>query len=159
YAIEFTMIAREKKIELPRQLGPSRPAEFKPPLDKWVKDTLMPRLTKEEKEELRRAEGRWPEYPRKLMELSRKYELDIPGMKLPGPKDFWDRAWAALPEVPDHVLRDFVLMELSPEERAALLVPAEDPQANRDRLREAYFKKKPEMLQKQRQIDSRALSH
>jgi hypothetical protein len=159
FAIEFTMIAREKKIELPRQLGPSRPAEFKPSLEKWVKDTLMPKLAKDEKEGLRRAEGRWPEYPRKLMELSRKNGLDIPGLSLPGPKDFWDRARAALPEVPDHVLRDFVLTELSPEERAELLAPGEDSQANRDRLREAYFKKKPEMLQKQRQIDLRALSH
>jgi hypothetical protein len=159
FAIEFTAVAREKKIELPKQLGPSRPGEFKPPLDKWVNDTLMPKLADKEKEELRRAEGRWPEYPKKLMELSRKYESDIPGMKLPGPKDFWDKARAALPEVPDHVLRDFVLMELSPEERAELLIPAEDPEANRERIREAYFKKKPELLKKQRQIDSRALSH
>jgi hypothetical protein len=159
FAIEFTKIAREKKIELPRQLGPSRPAEFKPALDRWLKDTLLPKLTKEEKEALRRAEGQWPEYPRKLKELAHKHELAIPGQSLPGPKEFWDKARTALPEVPDHVLRDFVLMELSQEERDELLKPGDDPQADRDRLREAYFKKKPEMLQKQRQIDSRALSH
>jgi hypothetical protein len=159
FAIAFTEIAREKKIELPRQLGPSRPGEFKPPLGPWLRDALLPKLSPKERDELRRAEGHWPDYPKKLLELARKYKLDVPGMKLPGPKEFWDKARAALPEVPDHVLRDFVVMELSPEERHELQVTADDPEASRERIREAYFKKKPEQLKKQRQIDVKAMSY
>jgi hypothetical protein len=159
FAIAFTEVAREKKIDLPRQLGPSRPGEFRPPLGPWLRDSLMPKLSQKEKEEFHKAEGRWPDYPKKLLELARKYKVDIPGMKLPGSKEFWDKARAALPEVPDHVLRDFVVMELSPEERHELQMTPDDPEASRERIREAYFKKKPELLKKQRQIDVKALNY
>jgi hypothetical protein len=40
---------------------------------------------------LEEAQGRWPDYPRTVMELARKYKLAVPGWTLPGPAQFWDR--------------------------------------------------------------------
>jgi hypothetical protein len=51
-------------------------------------------LSPAEKEELKKAEGKWPDYPKTLLKLARKHNLTLPGMTLPGPKELWDRARA-----------------------------------------------------------------
>lgn len=45
----------------------------------FVKDVLRPLLTEEEKERLKSAEGKWPRYPRILVELADKHPISIPG--------------------------------------------------------------------------------
>ena len=47
-------------------------------------------LTESEKTNLAREEGKWPEYPRTLLELARKHRLGVPGMTLPGPRGWWE---------------------------------------------------------------------
>jgi hypothetical protein len=71
-------------------------------------------------------------------------------MSLPGPRDLWDSARLALPEVPGHLLRDFALAELSAEDRARLGLSVADPEASRERLKKAYFKRKPRELERLR---------
>jgi hypothetical protein len=51
-------------------------------------------LTKPEAERLHNAEGKWPEYPRLLLELARRHDLVVPGMSLPGPRGLWQQARA-----------------------------------------------------------------
>jgi hypothetical protein len=148
YAVEFTKIARERKVVLPRQLGPSRPEEFAPPVQKFIKDRLIANVfTKDEAAKLAAEEGKWPEYPKLLLQLTRSHRLVIPGMAVPANPEFWQAMKTALPDVPDRVLRDFALTELSAEERAELNLSLGDP-SSRDRLTQTYFKRHPDQLER-----------
>lgn len=157
FAAEFTAIARQRDIKLPRQLGPSKPAEFAPPVAAFIERALTPKLTAKEKDDLKAAEGRWPDYPRLLLELARKHNLDVPLMRLPGPKALWDAARADLPDVPDRTLREFALTELSREERTSLGLSDADP-AGRERLKQEFFKKNPRELQRLRKLDRQSMT-
>jgi hypothetical protein len=89
-------------------LGASRPDEFPPDVRKFLNETLLPRLSPAESRDLaQNVEGRWPDYPRRLVWLARKYHLVIPRMSLPGPPEMWEAARVAQ-------------QELAPEERAAI---------------------------------------
>ena len=81
----------------------------------------------------------------------------IPGMSLPGPRELWSnaRAAAALPDVPDRFLAQFAKTELTKEERAALHLGAADPTEKWEILKEEYFKRHPEELQRLRRLDRR----
>lgn len=61
----------------------------------YVRDYLMPMLTKEERQRLESAEGRWPDYPRTLVELADRHPPALPGPV--GPKSF--------KELPEEILR------------------------------------------------------
>jgi hypothetical protein len=95
FAIEFTYIARKNGTSLPRQLGPCHPRQFDLPIAEFIDKKLIPALTNKEKDELKAAEGRWPEYQKTLLELSKKHGLEIPLMRLPGPRELWDSARAS----------------------------------------------------------------
>lgn len=98
YAIVFTEVARERKVELPRQLGPSRPEEFSAVVQQFLREKLLPKLTDGEKAELEKARGSWPEYPRVLLRLATQYGLPVPGMAPPGPPEFWAGMRSTPPE-------------------------------------------------------------
>jgi hypothetical protein len=76
-----------KKELVPRSLpGPSHLENYAPSVQKFCKDELFPRLTAIQKDRLHKAEGHWPAYPKLLLRLSAG---KMPGMRLPGPPDFW----------------------------------------------------------------------
>jgi len=113
YAIALTEFARQHRIMLPEPLGPTSKADLPPDLRAFVDEKLEPALRKaaeknERAEQARRdlarlqdAEGKWPDYPKAVMELSRQYKLVVPGWMLPGKSEIWDRLrgrwrhWAA----------------------------------------------------------------
>lgn len=93
YAIAVTEFARKRSVELPVQLGPSRPEEFDPPIPEVI-DRLMRALNRQRSEDRNRlqdAEGQWPEYPRLIYELAQREGIEIPGVTLPGDSTKWDR--------------------------------------------------------------------
>jgi hypothetical protein len=92
FASEFSLLARKNGIALPRQLGPCHPKQFDGRVGQFIERTLQPKLTDDEKTELKAAEGKWPEYPRLILDLSKKHGLDVPLMRLPGPRELWDQA-------------------------------------------------------------------
>ncbi len=153
FALAVHEAARAKGLTLPQPLGPCKPGQF-PGLVPFLRDKLGPALTADEQKRLAAAEGHWPDYPRALLELSRQHSLQMPGASLPGPQAVWDAARNALPELPDRVLRDFALYDLTAEERAELRLTPADPQG-RERLRQEYFKRYPDELQRLRQLDLR----
>jgi hypothetical protein len=73
------------------------PNEFPAPVQAFLKDKLLPALTPAERQRLRKAEGRWPQYPRLVLELARQHHLAVPGVRLPGPRELWEQARAAGP--------------------------------------------------------------
>src|SRR5262249_7061682 len=58
---------------------PARLEEFPAEVRSFVQETLLPMLSREERDRLQQAEGRWPHYPRTLVELSDKHPILLPG--------------------------------------------------------------------------------
>jgi hypothetical protein len=79
----------EQRKALP-SLGASRPREFPPNIQKFIDTTLRNKLRHPEWRKLRETEGRWPEYPKRLLELAHKHNLEVPDMSLPGSIEGWD---------------------------------------------------------------------
>jgi hypothetical protein len=94
YAIAVTRVIRAHG-PMPRELGPSRPEEFPPAVQQFLKEQLLPKLKDKEKQRLASADGHWPEYPREVVHLARDHNLRVPGLVLPGPRGYWDRLRAA----------------------------------------------------------------
>jgi hypothetical protein len=109
-------------------------------------------LSDEEKERLKNAseKGRWPTLAHALLDLSEEHHLD-----LPGPPELWADARAALPDVPDKILREFRRNELSPEARAKLKAAGDDLTEQREIVKQEYFKKYPNQLPRFRRLERR----
>lgn len=92
YALAVVEFVRVNKLgPLPKPLGPSRPAEFPASVSQFIEKQLVPVLKDEEMTVLKKAEGRWPWYPRQVLAIARKHGLSVPGMGLPGPREVWNR--------------------------------------------------------------------
>jgi hypothetical protein len=61
-----------------KQPLPARLADFKPNVQTLVNEYLWPMLSKEEKERLKKAEGRWPAYPQALVEIADQHPFALP---------------------------------------------------------------------------------
>jgi hypothetical protein len=88
FALAFVeVVPAGQRYNLP-PLGAARPSDFSPEVQAVI-DKLR-QLSPPEGEELHKAEGHWPRYPRLLLELARKHHLAVPGMTLPGPRELWE---------------------------------------------------------------------
>jgi hypothetical protein len=88
FALAFVDLVPEPQRRNLPPLGAARPAEFSVEVQKVIEK--LPQAGKADAERLRKLEGRWPEYPRLLLELARKHNLHLPGMSLPGPREWWE---------------------------------------------------------------------
>ncbi|CAN5131142.1 hypothetical protein BH10PLA2_BH10PLA2_09810 [soil metagenome] len=162
YAETVVAVAGRRYVELPGPLGECRDSEFAVPLRDFVKNELLPVLKPEERTSLQKQEGKWPAYPRTLLQLARNHGLQVPGMGLPWPKDVWEsfRRKSAtkhdfLPDVADRVLLDFADKELAAEERAALPSMSLSHPYSREEWKRAYFVRHPEILKQLKRQDIR----
>jgi hypothetical protein len=90
FALEFTRAWKlNKRVALP-PLGASRPKELGSAVDAFLAKKLTPALSPAEAQALKNLEGKWPDYPLKLLELAHKHRLPVPGMSLPWPDELWD---------------------------------------------------------------------
>jgi hypothetical protein len=96
FAVQVTKEYRERRGPLPDELGPCRPNDFAPPVQRFLSDELLPRLNPKEKQRLSAAEGQWPEYPREVVVLARRHDLPVPGLVPPGPRGYWEKLRAAV---------------------------------------------------------------
>jgi hypothetical protein len=71
-------------------LGPVKASEFTAEIRKFVEGELFKLLTEADRRNLVKEEGKWPEYPRELIRLSRLHNLCMPGVMLPGSPQKWD---------------------------------------------------------------------
>jgi hypothetical protein len=95
FACAVATYAHAKSVRLPHELWASRPKEMSRPMQVFLDDkgSFMGQLTREERDQLSAAEGKWPEYPLKIRELARRYGYRPPWQSLPdiGDKsDIWD---------------------------------------------------------------------
>lgn len=96
FAVELTKYCQRHKLTLPMPLGDCRKDEMPPEVVQYLDKVLEPQLRKSEMGRvdltaLNKAQGTWPDYPRLIVEFSKKYKLSIPGWTLPGSPQVWDR--------------------------------------------------------------------
>jgi hypothetical protein len=96
FALMVDVEHRSKKGTLPN-LGPARPGEFNATVEAFAREQLVPKLTPKQVAELKNLEGRWPEYPRKLVELCTLCDLSMPGVMLPGAPSLWKQYYRYAP--------------------------------------------------------------
>ena len=89
FALEIHKLDPNNKEKLP-PLGPCKPGDFTDELDVFLKDQLLPKLTKGERDKLDAQLGKWPEYPRMMLDLARAKNLGVPGATLPGEPKRWN---------------------------------------------------------------------
>ncbi|MBI2807425.1 MAG: hypothetical protein HYX68_20780 [Planctomycetes bacterium] len=76
---EKWLIARRFWRELDtRQVMPCRLGDYHPRVREYVEKFLMPSLSAQERKELAAAEGLWPDYPRKLVEIASQRPSALP---------------------------------------------------------------------------------
>jgi hypothetical protein len=83
WALLFHSLLTARQQSRMPSLGASRPSEFPREVADFLRDKLEPKLTSDEKQHLHAAEGKWPEYPKRLLQLAEKHKLEVPGMSLP----------------------------------------------------------------------------
>jgi hypothetical protein len=154
-------VRKMPNYHLPNELWASSYQSLLTPMREYVDKTLRPVLTSDEKLDLIRAEGKWPDYPKLIQQLATDHHLAPPPWQtaVPGPRERWDGYRAlktadllGLPELSRRELRDFALYELDAQERAGLNLSPDDP-GSWLRLRESYFQRKRDELLKHRRLD------
>jgi hypothetical protein len=154
FALAVSDLMKQEK-RTPPPLGASRPAEFDEAIQTFLKEKLELGLTTDELTKLHGAEGHWPDYPLRLLELAHKNNQIVPGMSLPGPRELWNSA--RLPYVARITLKDFARTELTDEERANLQRASDDQAEYFETLKSIYFSRYPEELKRLQRAEQRAL--
>ena len=91
YARAVTAAAHQQKLALPVVLLPARPDEMPADVRDFINKTLTPRVKPADLEKLKHAEGKWPDYPKLVLELAKQNRLSVPGSTLPGPPEGWSK--------------------------------------------------------------------
>jgi len=86
FAFALERALRESKLPCP-ELGLCRLDQYPLPVQEFVRSQLAEHLP-----ELRTLEGKWPQFPDRLLELAKSKGLVIPGLMLPGPAKMWYEA-------------------------------------------------------------------
>jgi hypothetical protein len=76
---ERASLSRTADAPPPLKPRPTRLVDFPPDVQDFVKDTLMPMLSEEEKQRLQSLTGTWPFYVHTLVDLSSKHPIALPG--------------------------------------------------------------------------------
>lgn len=103
FGIELTKYCQKSGLKLPMPLGDCKKDQMPPEVVQYLDKTLEPLLKKSEAgradlDALNKAQGNWPEYPRMILDLAKKYKQQpVPGWTLPGPPQAWDRLRTAKP--------------------------------------------------------------
>jgi hypothetical protein len=92
FAIELTRYCQRHGVTDLPPLGDCRESD----MPQEVKDALKRlreqlKRQKEPLDQLRALEGKWPDYPLKVVELCRKHQVPLVGWTLPGPQAPWDK--------------------------------------------------------------------
>ena len=138
YALAVAEKMRRSGKKIP-PLGASRPDEFPTAVKSYLRETFLPSLSAGVGQ-LAHARGALAGLSEALLELARLKRQVIPGMSLPGPRDLWEAAYAEASDVPAHLLYDFAMNELTPQDRAGLKLTPADLHGSVAKLKAMYLK-------------------
>ncbi len=120
FALAVTDFAARRSITMPNELWPSRLRDLSPPVQRFLREKLLPSLDGGEKKLLRDKEGKWPEYPQTIQELAVRHYLKVPWLTLPGRSEEWDayrfKRQSAIERVPQGAPADRVALPRIPTE-------------------------------------------
>lgn len=88
FALSLATVLKEQKAPT-AFLGPSQLNQLPKNWRFLVEKQLLPKLDLEGKDFLRRAEGKWPDYPRNLIDMMVIRGVPLPEGGLPGPMAIW----------------------------------------------------------------------
>ena len=91
YALSIVEGMRNAGITDIPALGPSTPNEMSPEIESFLNKKLLPQLSEKEKKSLKSAQGRWPDFPKQLIDECIRHDVSLPGVMLPGPPSDWER--------------------------------------------------------------------
>jgi hypothetical protein len=143
---------------IPFELWPAGPRDLSGPVGQFLVRKLRPVLNNEQKQRLKASLGKWPDFPLALQELAKEHRLQVPWLTLPPPRDLWDlyrrkpQGKDNLPPLSRQTLRLFAQVELTAKDRADLGLTAFD-RTSWKRLREEYFRRKPEEAKRLQQAE------
>jgi hypothetical protein len=86
FALALERACRDQKMPCP-ELGLCRLEQYPTRTQDFIRTQFAEHLP-----ELRKLEGKWPQYPERLLELARTKGVAIPGLMLPGPPKMWQEA-------------------------------------------------------------------
>jgi hypothetical protein len=96
FALELADYCQKNNLKLPVPLGDCHKSQMPAEVVQFLEKSLQPQLqrTDQGRAELKAlddAQGKWPDYPRMILELAKRHKLSVPGWMLPGPAQVWDR--------------------------------------------------------------------
>jgi len=101
FAVEVTAYCTRHDLSVP-PLGDCRkdamPPEVVQVLGKWERELKKTEAGRADLKALDEDQGKWPDYPRRIVDLARKHKQPLPGWTLPTPPNqpqFWERLRAA----------------------------------------------------------------
>jgi len=97
FALEVTDTCRKNNITHD-PLGPCRPGAFTEPVNLFLVDLQQKKLADQERLQLKKDEGKWPEYPHAMIRLAGDHNLPVPGVTLPGPPWEWQKYYSLKPK-------------------------------------------------------------
>src|SRR4029079_13454540 len=88
FAVEVTAYAKKHHLSIP-PLGDCRkdrmPPEVIQTVEKWEKELKKSDAGRADLKALDEAQGKWPDYPRLIVEVARKHRQPVPGWPVPAP--------------------------------------------------------------------------
>lgn len=97
FAVEVAAHCKSKDLSIP-PLGDCRkdsmPPEVIQVMEKWERELKKTDAGRADLKALEEAQGKWPDYPRLIVDLARKHKQPLPGWALPTPPNqpqFWER--------------------------------------------------------------------
>lgn len=94
FVLEVADSLRKNGRTVPEALGPCKPEDFKQPVQQFLTESLFPKLSAADREALKKLEGKFPDYPRQVVEMAAKNDESIPGVMLPGKPSLWARHYS-----------------------------------------------------------------
>ncbi len=96
FALALHKYCETKKLKLPVPLGDCRKDQMPDDIREYLTKVLEPHLNRNDMRKklltnLQSLEGKWPEYPKTIMELAKSEKLPIPGWSLPLGPTVWER--------------------------------------------------------------------
>jgi hypothetical protein len=96
FAAAVAAFAEAKNLRMPYELWASKPSEMSPPMQVFLdeKGPFKEHLLAAERDQLKAAEGKWPEYPLLVRDLARQTGFTPPWQTLPdigGKREVWEK--------------------------------------------------------------------
>jgi hypothetical protein len=159
FAIELTEFLRTSGVAPKEQLGPCRSNDL-PEMTRKVVESLMRKseLTRDERESVRLAEGRWPDYMRAILQVARVHRVYLPEFSVPFDPRKWDAmkqrfpTVRRLPEPPEPMFREFVMKYVNEHDGSSWRLSPTNP-VDREKLKELFYEQNKDVLEKQQSLD------